>query len=396
MARGENLTDAIQYEKIDMLKNDLLSYIDRNSDKVNSNLPVFFAHVISALDNGFSTIDDATHDEFIDGIASAVMEKVSSGGDPEGIEKIISNAARCKRKSSSKASLRILAGISLLRSGSYKESLEYLGDYSRYDSRIGFYRAFCFYKLSSEEKNRVGGKDSQTGKDYEMAAREQLIELVKTKPPMYRVRQVDYMTTPETENAFWFMIKIALWWFPNEQWFISTGIQKAKKDGNDEKRMEMLNIATVRFYSDLNFLREAYHLKIEKKDAVGANGLVQQMMQQYPESIEPVYFGMKLALLANDTPSYTKYRNMAQEKGMPNYLIQLLDFAFFVMKGQETEAFAHYNEASRRFRSLKYYLSPLEYLARDIFSSDDTRAQQAKKVFMESVDLYALKIIQIK
>ncbi len=396
MTRGEKLSDAVQYEKIEALRRDLFSYINQNSEKISSNLPVFFAHVISALDNGFSTIDDAAHDEFIDSIASAVMEKISPGTEREVIERIISNAARSKRKPSSKASLKILAGIRLLSAGAYRESLEYFDDYWRYDSRIGFYRAFCYYKLSSEEKSRTGGKESQTGKDYEMAAREQLIELVKAKPPMYRVRQVDYITTPETENAFWFMIKIALWWFPTERWFIRTGIQKAKKDANDEKRMEMLNIATVRFYNDLDFLREAYHLKIDTKDGVGANGLVKQMMQQHPESLEPIYFGMRLTLLTGETSSYNSYRSQAMEKGMPNYLISLLDFSFFVMKGQETEAFVHFNDMSRRFKSLKYYLSPLEYLAKDIFSTDDNRSVPAKRIFLESVDLYAVKILKIQ
>ena len=396
MVRGEKLSDPIEHEKIDALKRDLLSYINQNSEKIHSNLPVFFAHVISALDNGFPSIDDATHDEFIDSIASAVMETIPPGGETEAIERVISNAARCKRKSSSKAALRILAGIRLLCAGAYTESLEYLGDYWRHDCRIGFYRAFCYYKLSSEVKSRIGGKDSQAGKDFELAAREQLIELVKVQPPMYRVRQVDYLTTPETENAFWFMIKIALWWFPTERWFIRTGIQKAKKDANDEKRMEMLNLATVRFYNDPDFLREAYYLKIEKKDGMGASGLVQQMMQQFPESLEPIYFGMKLALLTGETSSYNTHRGLAMEKGMPNYLIQLLDFAFFVIKGQETEAFIHYNEVGRRFNSLKYYLSTLEYLALDIFGNDDDRAMRARKVFLESVDQYALKIIKIQ
>ena len=396
MARGENLSDAVQQEKIELLKRDLLSYVSQNPEKIQSNLPVFFAHVISALDNGFPGLDDATHDECIDSIASAVMETIPPGGEAEVVERIISNAARSRRKSSNKAGLKILAGIRLLSAGAYAESLEYLGDYWRHDCRIGFYRAFCYYKLSTEEKAGPGGKDSPAWKDYEMAAREQLIELVKAKPPMYKVRQVDYMTTPETENAFWFMIKIALWWFPTERWFIQTGIQKAKRDENDDKRMEMLNIATVRFYNDLDFLREAYHLKVDKRDLEGADGVVRQMMQQHPESLEPVYFGMKLALISGETSLYTTYRGQAMEKGMPHYLVQLLDFTFFVIKGQESEAFAHYNGISRRFRSLRYYFSTLEYLARDIFGNDASRAADAKKILLESVDLYALKIIKIQ
>jgi len=103
MARGENLSDAVQQEKIELLKRDLLSYVSQNPEKIQSNLPVFFAHVISALDNGFPGLDDATHDECIDSIASAVMETIPPGGEAEVVERIISNAARSRRKSSNKA-----------------------------------------------------------------------------------------------------------------------------------------------------------------------------------------------------------------------------------------------------------------------------------------------------
>ena len=54
--RGEQLTDAIIYDKLNLLKKDFSGYIERNSVKVDENLPVFFGHMISALEKSFPDI----------------------------------------------------------------------------------------------------------------------------------------------------------------------------------------------------------------------------------------------------------------------------------------------------------------------------------------------------
>ena len=41
MVRGEHLADAIVYDKLDLLKKDYSGYIERNTTKVDENLPVF-------------------------------------------------------------------------------------------------------------------------------------------------------------------------------------------------------------------------------------------------------------------------------------------------------------------------------------------------------------------
>jgi hypothetical protein len=192
------------------------------------------------------------------------------------------------------------------------------------------------------------------------------------------------------------MVKMSLWWFPNEKWFIQMGIEKAKHDNYEAKRVELLNIATVKFFNDLDFLRESFDFRLEQGDGVGANGIVKQMIQQYPESLEPVYYGLKLSLIATGKSSYTQYRSMAAEKGMPIYLIQILDWAFYVLKDQEKESNAQFKELVRRFRSLSYYLVPLEYIVRIMFSENKDASMEARLLFIDSIDLYAKKVLKIR
>lgn len=394
MARGEKLGDAIRYEKIDNLRQDLYSYIDRNTEKIDANLPVFFAHIVSALDKGFPDIDNATYDEFIDSIAYRVMKNSKQGNSTRYIERMIKTAIRSKR-SSGNASLRILGGIKLLSSKRYQDAIAYLADYWKHDARIGFAIAYCYYSISKSKHDKENTEVSKQKQETELAAREQLLEMVRVRPPMYRLKPLTILDDESLEHAFWSTLKISLWWFPNEKWFIQIGLEKAKKDNNNAKRAELLSIATVKYFNDLDFLRESYHFRLEQGDGVGANGIVKQMMQQYPDSLEPFYYGLKLSLIATGKSSYSQYRSLATEKGMPIYLILIMDWAFYVLKDQEQESRLQYKEVSRRFKSLSYYLIPLEYVAQNIFSADKDESRQARMIFIESIDQYAKKVLKV-
>ena len=395
MARGEKLGDAIRYEKIDNLRQDLYSYIDKNAEKIDGNLPVFFAHIVSALDNGFPNLDGAIYDEFIDSIAYRVMANSSPANSTQYIERIIRTAIRSKR-SSGKGSLRILGGMQLLSSGHYQDAIGYFADYWKHDARIGFYIAYCYYSISNYGKGVDNSEKARQKQESELAAREQLLEMIRLQPPLYRLKPLDLSHDEAIDNAFWFMIKMSLWWFPNEKWFIQIGLEKAKKDSNEAKRVELLNVATVKFFNDIDFLRESFTYRLERGDGVGANGIVKQMIQQYPESLEPVYYGLKLSLLATGKSSYSQYRSVATEKGMPAYLIQILDWAFYVLKKQENESNMQFKELTRRFKSLSYYLIPLEYIVQKIFAAEEEESKKARILFVDSIDLYAKKVLKVK
>jgi len=395
MARGEKLGDAIRYEKIDNLRQDLYSYIDGNTEKIDTNLPVFFAHIVSALDNGFPDFKDVAYDEFIDSIAYHLMTKSSQEKTPQYIERVITTAIRSKR-STGKASLNILGGLQLLSSGYCKDAITYFGDYWKHDARIGFYIAYCYYTISKSEKGGEGNKPSTQKQQSELAAREQLLQLARIQPSLYRLKPLDLSEDEAVDNAFWFMVKISLWWFPDEKWFLRIGLEKAKKDNNEAKRIELLNIATVKFFNDLDFLRESFTFRLEQGDGVGANGIVKQMIQQYPDSLEPVYYGLKLSLIATGKTSYSQYRTMASEKGMPAYLIQVFDWVFYVLKNQDKEANAQYRELLRRYKSLSYYFIPLDYIAQNIFYAEEEESKQARMLFIDSIDLYTKKVLKIQ
>lgn len=396
MARGEKLTDGIRYEKLDVMKNDLSVYIEKNILKIDANLPVFFGHVISSLENSFPDLDDAAFDDFIDDISFRVLETSAKGADIDFIERLNDNANRWKRKKGGQASLNILAGLKLMSVGKYRDAISYLSNYWKYDARIGFYIAYCYYQLSKQETTITLSNGKRPPSEMELYAREQLLDLARIKPPIFRLRQLDIRESPLMTEAFWVMIARSLEWLPNERWFARVGLEKAKKDRNEDMRRKLLKFATERFFNDMFFLREHFSLKLEDKDGVGAAGVVKQMRQQYPDMLEPVYYGIKLSLLSASTSSYTAYRDLALEKDMPLHLVHLLDFGFFVMKSEKHESMVQLKEMKGRFKSLTYYLIPLEYLAREILLSDDEPARRAKKVFFDSIDAYALELIREK
>ncbi|WOF15609.1 hypothetical protein F1737_02365 [Methanoplanus sp. FWC-SCC4] len=397
MPRGEKLTDAIRYEKVDGLKNDLFAYIDNSPDKISANLPVFFGHVMSALDHAFPDIDNNAYDEFIDAIAYRLMVSSKDANKVDFVENIIKNALRCKRKKSGRSTLRILSGIKMMEIGRYREAIGYFGEYWKYDARIGIYIAYCNYCMSEIEGKRNGSSVSGGAPSrFELQARESLLELARVQPPVARLKQLDMKDNEVMERAFWVIIRKSLEWFPTERWFLKIGIQKAKNDNNDERRAQLLSYAIDKYYNDQDFLRENFYLKLEKRDGVGASGVVKQMIQQNPDSLEPLYYGIKLSLLSNSKGLYNEYRDTALDKGMPHYLIQLFDLALFIMRDEKHEAELQLKHLKKRFKSLSFYLITIDYLIKDIFSEENGRKKVSKNAFFESLDRYAVQVIKIQ
>jgi len=128
---------------------------------------------------------------------------------------------------------------------------------------------------------------------------------------------------------------------------------------------------------------------------MGASGVVKQMMQQYPNNLEPIYYGIKLSLLSNSMESYFNFRDQAKEKEMPQYLIQLLDYAYYTIHDNKNEAKITLRDLKKRYKSLYFYMITLEYLANDIFSDDEKKAKHAKMIFFDSLNEYVLNVIKV-
>jgi hypothetical protein len=296
--RGEKLSDAIVYEKLNLLKKDFFGYIRSNSEKVDSNLPVFYGHVISALENSFPDIPDESFDEFIDHITFEVLDASKNSSDFEYFRKVIHNALRFKKKKDAETGVNIVVGLKLLKVGDYPHAIDYLKNYRNLDAKVGTAVAYCYYSLSLREfrTDDESAKNQRPG-EMELLARETLLNLAHTSTPINRLKQLELEDPSFLEKFFWQMIFLGLEWFPSERWFLEIGLENAALAHDTEMRKRLLDISSERFYNDFHFLRVMYYYYLDNRDASGAAGVLNHLIKQYPDDLEPIYLGLRFSLL---------------------------------------------------------------------------------------------------
>ena len=389
--------NAIVRVKLNQLKKDFFDYIEKNSDKIDANVPVFYGHVIDTLEKTLPNVNDDLYDHFIDSITLRVLEKSTMSKDISYVEKLFDYAERNKRKKTGKALFDIVLGIKLINLGKYTEAIEQLKKYRNVDVLICPALAYCSFARSPQLGGDMDQEELTRGPTPSaLAAREQMIELVRLNPPMNRLKEMGIGDDPGINKIFWFMLKQAIAWFPEEREFLRIGIEKASKDGKRDIREELLGLAIERFFDDMYFLRELYKLKLEKRDAGGVAGVVKQMTQQYPDELEPIYYGLKLAIITTREEVYDKFRKLAMSKNFPQHALALLDFGFELMSGKHYEAHACLDEIKDTFGPHHFYVTLLEYVAHDFLSDDEKKVKQAKKAMIDSIDHYCLKLLKIK
>ena len=395
--RGEKLSDAIVYEKLNLLKNDFFGYIRGNSEKVDSNLPVFYGHVVSALENSFPDIPDETYDEFIDHITFEVLDASKNSGDFEFVRKIIHNALRFKKKKDAETGVNIVVGLKLLKSGDYPHAIDYLKYYVNLDAKIGTAVAYCYYTLSLREfKSDDESAQNQRPGEMELLARETLLDLAHTSTPLHTMKQLELEDPSFLEKFFWQMIFLGLEWFPSERWFLEIGLENAALVHDTEMRKRLLDISSERFYNDFHFLRVMYYYYLDNRDASGAAGVLNHLIRQYPDDLEPIYLGLRFSLLTKKKITYHSFRKLANQKGMPVHTIHLFDISFDLLNGDKKEALNRIAEFEKEFPHFQYYATTLRYIANDFFSNDEMQVKKAKKAFLDSVDQYCSEEIKKK
>ena len=282
--REEKLSDAIVYDKLHLLKKDFYGYIERNTAKVDANLPVFYGYVISALENSFPDLLDSSYDDFIDSITFKVLDTSASFNDFDYVRKVMANAIRFKKNKNAEIGIHIVVGLKLLKSGDYVHALDFLKKYATLDAKLGTAVAYCYYVLSLREfkKDDESIKNHRPG-EMELLARELMLNLARVQPPVNQLKQLELDDPSFLEKIFWQMIFIGLEWFSDEKWFVEIGLKNAAATNDPEMRKRLLDIGAERFYTDSHFLRELYYYKLETRDAAGAAGVVNQLIKQYPE-----------------------------------------------------------------------------------------------------------------
>ncbi len=393
--REEKLSDAIVYDKLHLLKKDFYGYIERNSPKVDTNLPVFFGYVISALENSFPHISDAAHDDFIDSITFKVLDSSANISDFEYVRKVMVNAVRFKKKKDAETGVKIVIGLKLLKSGDYGHALDFLKEYATLDSKLGTAVAYCYHLLSLREfKDSDDAARKHRPGEMELLARELMMRLAREQPPVNQLRQLEIDDPSFLEKIFWQMIFTGLEWFPNERWFVEVGLKNAAITNDPAMRKRLLDIGSERFYTDSHFLREMYYYKLENRDAPGAAGVVNQLLKQYPDDLEPIYLGLKLSLLTTKKITYHSFRKLAITKGMPVQILALFDFAFDLLSRDQNDAAKCIADFEKEFPNMQYYATVLRYIASDIMSADETRSKKAKKALLDSVEQYCLEALK--
>jgi hypothetical protein len=389
--------DAIIRLKLDQIKHDFFDYIDKNIDKIDENIPVFYGHVIATLEKNLPEISDELHDQFIDNITVRVLNTSKRSDDLIFIEKLFDYAERNKHNKKGRAIYDIMLGIRMVDLGKYPEAMEMLKKYRTADVLILPALAYCYLVPALKTGENISSEELIRGPTpAALAAREQMIELVRLKPPVNRLKEMGIGDDPGINKIFWFMLKQAIEWFPSEREFLRIGIEKATKDGRKDIREELLSTAIERFFDDMYFLRESYKLKLESRDAGGVAGIVRQMTQQYPDELEPVYYGLKLAIITNREDVYHKFRKLALSKNIPKNALLLLDFVFELVNGKQHEALACLDEIRMKFGTQHYYVTLLEYVAHDFLSDDEKKVKQAKKAIIDSIDQYCMKLLKIR
>ncbi|MCX6691151.1 MAG: hypothetical protein NTW33_03635 [Methanoregula sp.] len=396
MVKGEELSDAIVYNKLALLKKDFFGYIETNTVKVDANLPVFFGYVVSALENSFPNISDDFYDDFIDSITFKVLDASSTINDFEYVKKVILNSLRLKKRKDADMGINIVVGLKLLKIGDEVHALEYLRNYWNLDVMLGAAVAHCYYTLSLREFTQEERERKSRPGEMELLAREKMLELSRRKPSLQKLPQLELEDIAFLDKIFWQMIFLSLEWFPSEAWFVTVGLEKAKISNNTEMKKRLLEIGSEQFYNDINFLREMYYFKLEGKDAGGAAGVVNQLIKQYPDNLEPIFLGLKLSLLTTKKITYHSFRKLALTKGMPAHTIELLDFAFDLLSKENKEAFGHLADIEKNYPWLEYYVTILRYLAKDFFSEDEVRQKTAKRAILDSLEKYCIEVLKSK
>jgi len=120
------------------------------------------------------------------------------------------------------------------------------------------------------------------------------------------------------------------------------------------------------------------------------------MVQHHPDELEPIYYGLQLSIISQQQTAYGRFRKMAVGKKMPAQVLLLLDFMLELIMGDREGAYACLETIRARLTMKNHYLILIEYLTHDAFSADEKQMRNARKVLMDSLDQYCLKLLMMK
>jgi hypothetical protein len=139
-----------------------------------------------------------------------------------------------------------------------------------------------------------------------------------------------------------------------------------------------------------------YHFRLEARAGTGAAAVVRQMMQQFPDGVEPLYFGLQISMLSLKKTQYDGFRKLLVMKGVPEHIPALVDVAYQVMGGEPHQALAGLKGMKGKYPQFDFYFLSLEYLLHETASADQKRNKRARKVLLDSIDRFSMQELGIE
>ena len=356
--------EVVVSNRLEKAKAEIFSYIESNAEAIDGNFPVFFGNVVMILDRAGVPIADASYDEFIDAIVFRVFEVSKRAGDLKFLNRACEIACGMKRKKERKAGVHLAAAAKLMKIGMPLAATVFLQPYRKHDAAVGCWYAYCYYVLYKEGSTEPGYSAAERW-NYLKAARQYMEELGQLRPGMQRLVRGELEQDRWLAEPFWVMIFLATEWIPDNRWFLEIGIARSKQEKNDVALVKMLQIGLIRFPDEMFFYREAYHLKFEQGDLADAMGLIRDLIQRFPDDLEPVYYGLRTALYLPGE-EFNTFRKVAERLKMPGHVLCLIDYAYAFLRGRRGQATLCLDEFHRKYPSLNYYSDMLRFVTADL------------------------------
>lgn len=381
--------EVVVSNRLDKAKAEIFSYIESNAEAIDENFPVFFGNVVMLLDRAGVPIADASYDEFIDAIVYRVFEASKRAEDLKFLNRACEIACGMKRKKERKAGVHLAAAVKLMKMGMPLAATLFLQPYRKHDAAVGCWYAYCYYVLYKEGSTEPGYSAAERW-NYLKAARQYMEELGQLRPGMQRLVRGELEQDRWLAEPFWVMIFLATEWIPENRWFLETGIIQSKKEKNDAALVKMLQIGLIRFPDEIFFYREAYHLKFEQGDLADAMGLIRDLVQRFPDDLEPVYYGLRTTLYLPGE-EFNTFRKAAERLKMPGHVLCLLDYAYAFLRGRRGQATLCLDEFQRKYPSLNYYSDMLRFVTADIPPTE----KGVNAAVFTSVDHFCKRMLKI-
>ncbi|MDO8842453.1 hypothetical protein, partial [Methanocalculus sp.] len=388
-------SDAIQQERLKQLKDRFFIYILKNNEAINRSLPVFFGHVESAIDRAFPRLSDPEYNLFFDEIACQIFRTSAHIDEPLFNERLGVALSRMKR-GGGRGALDLVSGLHRIRRENYPNAVEHLKKYQHHDPLVGFALVFC-YMMIDLRRPRIESPGEPDSRPSEMAlnAREQLMELSFHRPKLIIHPVLNAEEQAVLDGIFWKVYERAREWFPHERWFITIALTKAEHERDTGRHNSVLKEAMEYFPEDIIFMRRSFSDALSKGSIESAALILQTMIKVLPDDAEPIYYGLKLALITGKNQIFYRFRKLAIIRGLPPYLLLLLDYAFEVLQMNIEGASQKRELFITQYPRLGYIIESLQYLEEDAFSGVSSRQKKSQKALLSIIDRFAMMVLKV-